>query len=651
MAAHRIVAFLLVGCFWAVGARAQSLLPAVSRTLPIQAVTPGVIPRTVDLRDHLTMSGVTGQLVRFDTVLGRVNVELLSADAPQSVTNFLSYVSGNSYSSTIIHRSLPLNGAGNRIVQGGGYVSSGTSITRRSPIPLEYRRANTRGTLAMARTSEPNTATSEWFFNVDDNTSTLGQSNGGGYAVFGRVIGSGMTVIDAIAALPNFNAGGAFTNIPLRDMQPGQTQIQNQNLVLVNSISTVNLQPTLTATGVMSYSVTSSDPGVVSAVIRNNYVLSLTAPGGSGRATINVRASDTDGNSVDSSFIATVGEAAVFTTQPVSQVAAAGAAVTLTAAATNATSYQWVYNGETLEGATGPTWAISNLQPSNAGIYYVIATNASGDTVSSPAMVGLTTTAKVLGSAAEVGTDIQHPNGNRYDQVLLQGPAASVTADPGQVTRISFLSVTDDIMQVEFAGSGTLTVGLSPASGPAAPVKYNQPGVAYMKGVPSIVIAGAREDTNVSIFTVGRINAVNQALFRDDVTYTGIGDTAVLGILSENGKFGGVRTSNNLYLSLRGPVGLFAPGVEFTGPVFLLDVVASDFGVPMIITGSVSDLRLTGGSLFQQNGQPVRVEGFTRLTLAAGTTSHGTTLSARSAINARLVREGVDVTDQVTVGN
>src|SRR5204863_7366270 len=127
---------------------------------------------------------------------------------------------------------------------------------------------------------------------------------------------------------------------------------------------------------------------------------------------------------------------------------------------------------------------------------------------SEPAMVGLTTTAKVLGTASEISSNIQHPNGNVYDQVLLQGTSASVTADPGQVLRISFVSLFDDITQVEFAGSGTLTIGLSFASGPAAPAKYNQSGVTYMKGTPTIVIAGAREDTNVSIFTVGRINAV-----------------------------------------------------------------------------------------------------------------------------------------------
>src|SRR5205085_9773984 len=111
---------------------------------------------------------------------------------------------------------------------------------------------------------------------------------------------------------------------------------------------------------------------------------------------------------------------------------------------------------------------------------------------------------------------------NTFDQVLLQGAAATITADPNQITRISFVDLTNDIVQVEFSGAGTLTLLLATPSGPAVATNYNQPGTLYMKGHASIVITGANESTNLGIFSVGRATAVNQALFRDDVTYDGM---------------------------------------------------------------------------------------------------------------------------------
>ncbi|HRE80904.1 MAG TPA: hypothetical protein PLN52_07635, partial [Opitutaceae bacterium] len=79
--------------------------------------------------------------------------------------------------------------------------------------------------------------------------------------------------------------------------------------------------------------------------------------------------------------------------------------------------------------------------------------------------------------------DITHPaTGNVYDQFLLTGASASITADPGQIARISYIDLNDDIVQVEFSGAGTLTITLTNPSGPAVAVNYNQPTVSYMKG-------------------------------------------------------------------------------------------------------------------------------------------------------------------------
>ena len=221
--------------------------------------------------------------------------------------------------------------------------------------------------------------------------------------------------------------------------------------------------------------------------------------------------------------------------------------------------------------------------------------SASGVTTSTQAAIlGVASSAKVLGSGSEVGPDLVHANGNVYDQILLQGSAAPVTADPLQVLRISYVDFNNDIVQVEFSGAGTLSLVLDSASGPAAPVNYNQSTVSYMKGRASIVITGANESTNVSVFSVGRTNAVNQALFRSDVTYDGHADIAFIAILSSNGKFGGLRTANTSYFNTKGFTGIYAPNVQFTGPVFVGDISAFDEANPVFVLGSGSECARNG---------------------------------------------------------
>src|SRR5690606_18394760 len=98
-------------------------------------------------------------------------------------------------------------------------------------------------------------------------------------------------------------------------------------------------------------------------------------------------------------------------------------------------------------------------------------------------------------------TDIVHSNGNVYDQMLLEGPAAVITAAPDKVTRISFIDLNDDIVQVEVSGAGTVSVVLDPesVSGPSTPLNYVQPQVQYMKGHADIVVADANETTHLSV--------------------------------------------------------------------------------------------------------------------------------------------------------
>ncbi len=180
----------------------------------------------------------SGTVVRLQTALGPIDIALFDTDAPLTVANFLSYVNIGAYNNSFIHRSVP-----GFIIQGGGYTWNSTlnqpaAVVANAPVMNEFSasRSNLRGTIAMAKLGgDPNSATTEWFINLADNSANLDTQNGG-FTVFGQVIGNGMQVVDAIAALPVFNAGGAFTNLPLATTLTGNS-IQQSNLVTVNSVS------------------------------------------------------------------------------------------------------------------------------------------------------------------------------------------------------------------------------------------------------------------------------------------------------------------------------------------------------------------------------------------------------------------------------
>ncbi|HVS51621.1 MAG TPA: DUF1800 family protein [Opitutaceae bacterium] len=333
---------------------------------------------------------------------------------------------------------------------------------------------------------------------------------------------------------------------------------------------------------------------------------------------------------------------------PQNQTVAAGglASFSVTASGT-ALGYQWQKNGLPISGATNATLTLLNVQPADAGIYTVVVTSGTSST-SASAILGLSSISKVVGSATELQpTDIRHPvTGLVYDQVLLTGNAATITADPGQITRMSYIDLTNDIVQVEFSGPGALTLTLDSSSGPAEATNYNQPGVLYMKGHASIVVTGATEQTNVAVFSVGTANAVNQGLFKTGVSYDGFADIGFIAVISANGNLGGIRTGDASYIANNGIAGVFAPGVQIVGPLYLGDLTAFDSASPAILVGSASDARITGGDLWQPNGQSVAVSGIALLNFTAGQTSGGAALPAQTN-QAHLVQNGVDVTSQL----
>jgi cyclophilin family peptidyl-prolyl cis-trans isomerase len=154
--------------------------------------------------------------VRLDTSLGPITLELADKQAPQSVENFLTYVRDGFYNGTIFHRVID-----GFMIQGGGFTRDFRQKPTHAPIPNEADNGlkNRRGTVAMARTSDPNSATAQFFINVKDNTflDHRGPSpQGWGYAVFGKVI-EGMDVVDQIRQTPTGpgGPGGRFSDVPV----------------------------------------------------------------------------------------------------------------------------------------------------------------------------------------------------------------------------------------------------------------------------------------------------------------------------------------------------------------------------------------------------------------------------------------------------
>lgn len=148
--------------------------------------------------------------VRLNTSAGDIVLELDAAKAPKTVENFVQYVKDKHYDGTVFHRVID-----GFMIQGGGFTADMTQKPTRAPIPLESRNGltNGRGTIAMARTSNPNSATAQFFINVVDNAMLNAPNpDGYGYAVFGKVV-TGMDVVDKIKAVPVGNKGG-HQNVP-----------------------------------------------------------------------------------------------------------------------------------------------------------------------------------------------------------------------------------------------------------------------------------------------------------------------------------------------------------------------------------------------------------------------------------------------------
>ena len=260
---------------------------------------------------------------------------------------------------------------------------------------------------------------------------------------------------------------------------------------------------------------------------------------------------------------------------------------------------------------TPGTYYIGYIVDTNNGVSETSEANNTGYTaitVTRPALDLVLT-----GSGDIVGQDIKHPSGNVFDQVLLTSQHIKLKARPGRITRASFMDHNLDIVQVEFSGAGTFTINLDPATFVSArfPPLYNQQ-VKYVTGTASIVIEGADASTFFSVFTVGKINAVNQALFRSGTYYDAQADIKLLEVVNSVG-FGGMQLANAVFSGSNGKVGVDARDVPIAVRLTIGDIDASGDAIPYLLFGkssftvpaSNSGLRITGGDLLQSNGASI----------------------------------------------
>jgi cyclophilin family peptidyl-prolyl cis-trans isomerase len=270
--------------------RPSAVPPVVGTVIPAWSAAVGA-SRDTELAGKFT-DPEAESAVRVSTSLGNMDFILFDSATPATVTNFMSYVNAGKYTDVAFHRSI----AG-FVIQGGGFKGAGvgsnfTSVITNPAVVNEPGIANEYGTVSMAKLEgDPNSATSQFFVSLGDNRSNLDYQNGG-FTVFGRVAGSGMSVAEAISHLPNdtynlFLDGGttatAFSNFPL-NVTSIPSPMDQAKVVKINSVTPIPI---------LSYSVTgNSNPSVATASIIDGqlHLVGLIV----GQTTITVTATDLD---------------------------------------------------------------------------------------------------------------------------------------------------------------------------------------------------------------------------------------------------------------------------------------------------------------------------------------------------------------------
>jgi cyclophilin family peptidyl-prolyl cis-trans isomerase len=286
--------------------RALMTIAAVA-PLPDLDVSAGSTAATVDLGAHFNDPDGSPDFAIFNTTLGTIPVLLTPSTTPKTVANFENYVGKGAYTNSIVHRSVP-----GFVWQAGGYqLSSTPSITQTptdSPVQNEFGASNVRGTIAMAKLgNDPNSATSQFFFNESDSNAANLDNQNGGFTVFGRVVGqSGLAVMDAISSVPVPSPGpiaSPLDSAPLVNYN-SKVGVQASNLVLINSVTMAD----------EGFSAVSDSPQVARASLQGSNL--VVTPIAAGTAKITVVGYGADGSSASQTFVVNVAPGAIQTQNP-----------------------------------------------------------------------------------------------------------------------------------------------------------------------------------------------------------------------------------------------------------------------------------------------------------------------------------------------
>ena len=279
--------------------------PVIVQTLPDQIIARAGSAQTLNLGSYIQNPNVTGTAVRLFCQLGNlssgnIDIALTDSQTPLTVANFLTYLNGGAYTNTIIHRSVP-----GFIIQGGEYYFPNFDSLSYTPMLAAVQNepgvSNVAGTIAMAKVSgNVNSATNQWFINLVDNSSNLDNQNGG-FTAFGHILGNGLNVANAIAALPYYNGDSVapdWDTIPLTSTTIGD----GNHGFLMTSFVTVSM----TVVPGVTYTATSGNTSLLTVGVSGNTLSVTPSATNVGTTNITVTATDIEGNQLQTSFNVTV---------------------------------------------------------------------------------------------------------------------------------------------------------------------------------------------------------------------------------------------------------------------------------------------------------------------------------------------------------
>lgn len=561
------------------------------------------------------LDSVTGTVVRFPVeagsgaskLSGSINIELFT-QTPLTSQNFLNYVNSGRYNEVFFHRSVK-----DFVIQTGGFKApDGTAIATDPKLQNEFSlsprntagKVNTRGTIAMAKLGgDPNSATSQWFINLNDNSSNLDNQNGG-FTTFGRVFSGGMALADQIAALQVVNAGGTFSDLPVASYTSGQ--IQGSNLVVFKNPAVVAAPKTN-----FTYSVTSSDGAVVAATVDGgNLVLDYGTKVGA--STITVSATDLTGATVTDTFSVTVAS-------PALGVSFNGANLTAGQAATVDVGQAFVGQAATRQllfrnTGTGPISITGVNLPAGFNLVGTAPTNiAAGQQVLLEFSVD-TATSGVKEGTISIATDaVNAVNGvfafSARSEVgsgvtLGTGGSKSIVFTDGDGTRATFSLRGTGAARFEFSGDG-LAVNTVKGVSTIAGTNLNVVNIGMSGGGASTVLSVALRGGNrlINVGTVSSETVIRSLAFKGvNVTESlslpvGVGDLTVSGINTATVNLSQTAPTSSVRSLLLGDV--TGSTINVAGAVRTITAgVVSD--TAFVVGGTVSALNATSisGSTF-----------------------------------------------------